>query len=130
MADNPTLPLTGSGDATAKPRATEISSGVYVQHIFARGPRTAVVGAVSISAASSVELVAANPDRAGLAVTNESDGILYAKEGAVASSTDYTYQILPGETKEWPFPCYTGAIDARLADGAADAQARKTERTW
>jgi hypothetical protein len=131
MADDVEVTTRSSSETTHEPVvATEVVGRGKVQHFHHRGPRTAVVTSASMSDAASASVVAANGDRAGLVVTNESDGVLYLKEGTGASSTSYTYAVLPGERHEFPVPCYTGAVEGRLASGASNAQARITERTW
>lgn len=54
--------------------------------------------------------LAANPNRIGATVYNESTQILYLKLGAVASATSYTVQMGPKTYFEAPYG-YTGQID-------------------
>lgn len=44
--------------------------------------------------ASSVTLKAANTSRVKVAITNDSSAVLYIKEGATASLTDYSYRLV------------------------------------
>ena len=79
------------------------------------------------SSATSVLLLAANPNRLGVVVVNESTATLYIKYGATASLTSYTYSIAPGATWEMPTRAYSGQIDAIWS--AANGNARVTELT-
>jgi len=74
------------------------------------------------SSATSVTLRAANARREGLTIFNESTAVLYVKFGAVASLTDYSFQLGPGSYYETPAtPTYVGQVDGVWvsANGAA-----------
>ena len=71
---------------------------------------SAAVGAVT-AAASNTTLAAANGNRKGLIIFNDSNKILYVKYGATATVDDWSYKILAGGYWEMPTPIYTGIID-------------------
>lgn len=75
--------------------------------------------------ASSVTLLAANTDRRGLLLVNDSTATLYLKYGATASTTSYSVKMEPGSYWEMPRPIYTGRIDGIWS--AANGAARITE---
>lgn len=76
-------------------------------------PKTsgATVGALA-SAAASAQLLAANPQRKGMIVTNTDANTLYLKYGAGASTTSFTVAIPVSGYWEMPRPVYAGRIDA------------------
>lgn len=77
--------------------------------------------------ASSTTLLAANANRLGASVFNDSTVDLYLKCGATASLTSFAIKIAPGGMYEIPFG-YTGIIDGIWASDASGA-ARITEYT-
>ena len=89
-------------------------------------PANSAVTSVASSAAS-VTILAANANRKGAMITNDSTANLYLKLGAVASTTSYTTKLIPGAYYEVPPPVYTGVIDG-IWD-AVNGNARVTETT-
>jgi hypothetical protein len=87
---------------------------------------TGTTSAVADSA-TSVTVLAANTQRLGAVVVNDSDQILYLKAGATATTSDYTYKVLPGGTVEIPFG-YSGVLDGIWAANSTGS-ARVTEFT-
>lgn len=77
---------------------------------------------------SNQTLLAANPDRLGVIVVNDSTATLFLKYGVTASATSFTYKIGPGSTWEMPGVVYTGIIDG-IWDANAAGAARCTELT-
>lgn len=79
------------------------------------------------ASATNVTCLASNAARKGGMIVNDSaSATLYAKYGATASATSYTYSVLPGGTLTLPtFPIYTGIIDCIWT--AAVGNARVTE---
>lgn len=77
------------------------------------------------SSASSVTLLSSNAARRGATIVNDSTAVLYAKFGATASATSYTYRLPAYSTLELPVPIYTGVIDG-IWDSAT-GNARVTE---
>lgn len=77
---------------------------------------------------SSVTLAAANADRLGLIVYNDSSGDLYLKFGSSASSTSFTVKIPADSYWEMPEPVYTGIVTGAWSTDAGGA-ARVTELT-
>lgn len=72
------------------------------------------------SAATSAQLLAANPARKGLILQNTDANDVYVKYGTTASATSFTVKV-PGNGGYWEMPTlvYTGRIDAIwAADGA------------
>lgn len=91
------------------------------------GKSTATVTRVVDSAASQ-QLLAANAERLGAAIANDSDQVLYVKFGATASTTDFTVALDKknangvGGYLELP-PGYIGRIDGIwAADSTGAAQ--------
>ena len=81
------------------------------------------------SSASAVTLLAANTNRKGALIYNESTAVLYLGLCPVASvsTTNYTLQIAAGGYYELPAPVYTGELSGVWA--AANGSARITELT-
>lgn len=97
--------------------------------VVSDGP-TAFAGAPTLtnvaSSASNVTLVAANPNRRGLIIYNESTAVLSIKFGATASATSYTQRLQPNTGYEMSaHTLYTGIIDGIWA--SANGSARITE---
>lgn len=89
---------------------------------------TSVVTRVDDSA-TNVTLKAANANRRGLYIFNDSDQILYIKFGATATITDFTVKVAAGGFYEMPpGPVYTGIVDGIWAAGSTGA-AQVTELT-
>lgn len=88
-------------------------------------PATSAVTSVTAST-SSVTLKAANGDRLGLVIYNDSTANLFVKLGVTASATSFTHKMAGGGMYEVPFS-YVGVVDAiwDVANGAA----RVTELT-
>lgn len=71
------------------------------------------------SSASSTQLLAANPSRKGLILTNTDANPVYLYYGTTATSTKFTVRIVQNAYWEMPQPIYTGRIDVIWsADGA------------
>ena len=90
-------------------------------------PSTSAVTSVNDTAVSTT-LLAANANRLGAFIFNDSTVALYVKFGTTASSTDFTVKLDPQAYYEVPFPVYSGRIDGIWASDAAGA-ARITELT-
>lgn len=144
MADiaSPVNTSTQSLDAIVLPAGTvalkagkgsETPSGVddpIAQQVVVFDSGTATLANVS-GAASSTTLIAANANRLGAAIVNDSSAILYVKLGSSASSTSYTVMLAGTVSSiaayyEVPFG-YTGIITGIWA--SATGNARVTELT-
>lgn len=68
--------------------------------------------------ASSVELLAANSDRAGFIIFNDSTAIAYVKFGTTASTSSFTIRLTPYASYVSDFPIYRGKVDAIWASDA------------
>jgi len=90
-------------------------------------PATSTVTTVA-DAAANATLLAANANRLGASIQNDSSAVLYVKFGATASSTDYTVRMVQNSYFEVPF-WYTGRIDGIWASDPNDGAARITELT-
>lgn len=122
MLYDATLPTYTDGDAVAFHSS---ANGELLT--LERKPGTSGVTSVA-AAAVNTTLLAANTDRRGATVFNDSaSAILYLKLGATASTTSYTVQIPPNNYYELPSPVYTGVIDGIWS--AAVGNARVTELT-
>lgn len=78
--------------------------------------------------ASSATLLAANTDRLGATIANDSSAVLFVKFGTTASSTDYSARLPQYAYLEVPYG-YTGRIDGIWASDPNDGAARITEFT-
>lgn len=78
------------------------------------------------SSATNVTLLAANANRLGATIYNDSTQVLYVKLGTTASASSFTLQMAAGTYYEVPF-AYTGNIDGIWA--SANGAARVTEMT-
>lgn len=77
--------------------------------------------------ASSVTVLAANANRKGAIIYNDSSAILYLKYGATASTSSFTYRVNPFQTLEIKSDAlYLGIIDGIWASDAG-GNARVTE---
>ena len=117
--------------ALGKVKAAHPASTDYgaVTRPIARHPSVASITRVAISG-SSVQLLAAQAERARVTIVNESDAILFVKYGQTASGTSYTHRIGPGQEKQLPEPVYTGRIDGILTSAVGTLFAQVTEETW
>lgn len=90
-----------------------------------RGSTTANITSVS-SSASSVAILAANPNRRGASVVNTSSAILYLRMdgGTATATTGHSVQMASNTYFEVPFG-YTGAISGIWA--SSNGQANITE---
>ncbi len=77
------------------------------------------------SAISSTTLLAANTNRLGVMIWNDSTAILYVKYGPTASATSCTVKLGADEYFEFPDPIYMGIVTGIW--GAANGSARITE---
>jgi hypothetical protein len=118
-----TLPTYANNDAAVLHVS---SNGVLLTETI--NPANATVSTVS-AVASSTTLLAANADRRGGSVYNDSaTATLYLKFGTAASASSHTVQVGPGGFYELPGPTvYTGIIHGRWT--AAVGNARITEVT-
>lgn len=73
------------------------------------------------SATTTGTLLAANTNRKGAYIFNDSTSALYVKFGATASTTSFTVKIAAGGYYEFPVPMYQGVVDGiwDTANGAA-----------
>jgi len=88
---------------------------------------TATLSNVNDSA-SNIQLSAANPNREGWFVYNDSTVALYVSFGVSASTTSFTVKIAAQGFYEMPMPIYTGIING-IWDSNASGAARITELT-
>lgn len=68
-----------------------------------------------------VTLMAANTDRVGLLVHNDSTAVLYLKFGSGASATDYTVRMVSQAYYECPYPVYRGVVTGIWASANGNA---------
>lgn len=78
--------------------------------------------------ATSTPLLAANTNRRGVTIFNDSLQALLVKYGATASTTSFTVRVAAGGYWEMPQPVYTGALDGVWTADSTGA-ARITELT-
>ena len=73
------------------------------------------------ASATSVQLLASNNSRTQAVFYNDSDKNAYVKLGTTASTTSFSYLLVPGATLELPKPIYTGRIDCIWATAPTGA---------
>lgn len=151
MADDVTLPTTGTGTATPVVATDQVAGSQHYQRVKltdgtadstthiqsgvgspVNGLRTAPWGAATATlanvaaSASSVTLQASNTSRLGWMFVNDSTSAVYVKFGSAASTTSYTVKVAAGGYYELPFG-YNGIITG-IWDSAT-GNARVTEIT-
>lgn len=96
---------------------------VAIAGSFSASPATSSSASVTRVATSNVsaQLLAANVNRVGVIIVNESAYTMYVKYGTTASPTDYTYRLPANSVLEIGFG-WIGRIDAVLNDGTGAAQ--------
>jgi hypothetical protein len=91
-------------------------------------PPNSTVTAVAQST-SSVVLAAANSDRRGLAIYNNSNRVLFVRAATGAATvSNFTVRLNRNDYYELPFPVYTGVVTGIWASGSGGA-AQVTEFT-
>jgi hypothetical protein len=80
------------------------------------------------AAASNTTLLASNASRRQAILYNDADTAVYVKLGTTASSSSFSYNLLPAQTLELPTPVYTGIIDG-IWSGSPTGAMRVTEVT-
>lgn len=116
------LPTGAATDATVAAVTTKMGDG---SQLTKKTPLASNTVAAVASSVTVVSLQAANAARRALKVYNDSTAVLYLKDGAAASTTDYSVQVASGGYYEWPLPIYTGAVTGLWS--AANGSARVTE---
>ena len=132
------LPLSANDGATAPASALQVAGndGTNLQVLLTDvNGRLQVDAGISKSGTSTVAsvaasltnvtLLAANVDRTGAILVNDSPNPCYAKFGATATTSDYTVKIPARGYYEVPF-AYTGIIDG-IWTGAATGAMKVTE---
>lgn len=118
-----TINAAQSGTWTVQPGNTANTTPWLVKE---QRPTTATTTSVN-DTATSTTLLAANANRLGATIHNDSTAALYVKLGTTASATDFTVKMAADSYYEVPFG-YTGRIDGIWASDASGA-ARITELT-
>lgn len=80
------------------------------------------------AAATNTAILSANASRRQAVLYNDCDKAVYVKLGTTASTTSFSYRLLPNQTLELPTPVYTGAIEA-IWDASPTGAMRITEIT-
>lgn len=125
MADGLTTQTTLATIPTATLIATiETAADGHIQRVVAGGGDTATVTAVGDSV-TSVTLLAANADRLGATLYNDSNARCLVKFGATASASDFSIAMSPGGYYEVPVG-HRGIIDG-IWDADAGGSMRVTE---
>lgn len=126
MADQ--LPTVGSDQGNIEAIPVVIfgsGAGAGLPANFAPSSSTGTTSSVA-SSSTVVTLLAANVQRKGATIYNESTAVLYVRFGAAASATAYTVQVAANGYYELPFG-YTGIVTGLWA--TANGSARVTELT-
>jgi len=109
------VPVSGTFFQGTQP--VSISATVTTKEVRSATPtQTSVAGS-----ASNVTLLAANSNRLGATIYNDSTAILYLKLGATASSSSHTVQMVSLAYFEVPYG-YTGIIDGLWASATGNAR--------
>lgn len=98
---------------------------LLVEALIKRSASSAVTSVAAST--SSVTLLAANANRLGASIYNDSNKDLFLKLGATASTTSFTVKVRKGAFYEVAFG-YAGVIDGVWDTGVSGA-ARVTENT-
>jgi hypothetical protein len=124
IASDTSLTVTAAFTTTASGQTGQrVAHRQVIQEGTASGAAvTAVPGA-----AADTTLKAANSNRIGMTLFNDSTAVAYVKFGTGASSSSYTFQMGPGAYYEMPAPIYTGQVNANWA--AANGNMLVTELT-
>lgn len=115
------LPPDGAGKKVVT--FTDADSNHY--QAFAIGPATSATVSNVTAAIADTQLVAANANRRGFILFNDSTSVLYMKFGTGASTTSFTVPIAAADYYEMPEPVYAGQINGIWL--AANGAARITE---
>lgn len=102
----------GTGTLAVSAASLPLPTGASTETTLAtlkQRPATSAVAQVTSSAATGT-LQAANANRLGLTIYNDSTSILYVKFGTTASATSYTVKMTADSYYEMPFG-YTGRVD-------------------
>jgi len=118
----------GGGEATETTQLLVLSEVQDINTNTSPGTTGVVTPFAFGALAASATLQAANTSRKRVVVTNDTDAILYVKEGATAAvGTDYTWKV--GIDESAVIEDYTGVIDGILAGGASSGNVLVTEIT-
>lgn len=109
----------------ARVKAADLDTAEYGLGVRSRERTNATATLANVATSTvSAQLLAANANRIGARVVNDSNQELYVKFGATASNTSFTARL--GANQEFPIPPgYTGRIDGVL--DANTGNARVTE---
>jgi hypothetical protein len=100
----------------------EVSNAPKGDPLAVKELRASVPTVTSVAAAvADTSLLAANSNRLGAAVVNDSTAICYLKFGSGASTTSYTVRLTAYAYYEVPFG-YTGRINAYWASATGNAR--------
>lgn len=118
----PTTAVSQSGTWTVQPGNTANTTPWLVAE-----QKSATAAITSVTAAvASTTVLAANANRKGMMLYNDSTAILYLAFAATASTTSYTLQVAAGGYYEMPIkPVYTGLLTGIWS--AANGSVRVTE---
>lgn len=112
------LQSTGSG-TEASPYVLTTTAGASSGTTTVQAVRASAATTTSVAdTASSTTLLAANTNRLGASIYNDSTVTLYVKLGATASATSFAVKMTADTYFEVPFG-YTGIIDGIWASDAA-----------
>lgn len=132
-ADNDVVVSDGGGAISVDDGGSTVSiddggGSITVDGSLTFSPSKAAVATLSNAADSNVSatLLAANANRLGMVIVNDSTVTLYVKYGTTASATSFTYLLQAGETLRDEL--YTGRVDGIWASDASGS-ARITELT-
>lgn len=125
--------VAGWDGANVQALATDASGNVQVDVVnvpdvsvvASAGPASATVTQVA-SSATVVTLQAANADRRGLLIFNDSTAALYVKYGSAASATSFSVKIAAGGYWEMPQPPYSGIVTGIWASANGNAYVTET----
>ncbi len=122
-SDSGSLPV---GGATAANQVLEIALLTSIDgKLKAESAATAAITNPTASA-SSFAIVASNPARIGLRVSNDTNQPMRVAFAATATTALYTLSIFPGSYWNMEKPIYTGAVSA-ICDGTPSGTVTATE---
>lgn len=119
------VPL-GADSIRARAVALFDANGVQLSGFDSSRPANAAITTLPATATSQT-LLAANPARRQVFLTNEAPKTLYVAFAAAAAVASYTVPVASGATVTLPLNGYTGVLSAILASGTGNV--RVTEVT-
>lgn len=92
------------------PAAILVNTSGAIQQV---APATGTTTTAAFASASNNALLAANPNRAGFSIFNDTNANYLVKLGDSISDTSWTFYLPPQSLYDAPLPTYTGPVNGR-----------------